>query len=258
MPRPIIITDYSCTPRICGALPEELWPVEDERPVVLSIPVSIPGSDAHERWVKTFQDAHGGQFLKPFIEQHHVDPTGPIGLVGFSAGGWGIGQIIKNSGDADAVGMLYVVDGMHGGWNGPQPSYAERIHGETWRVAHAGQHWIDFATSASRGERMMVVSYSEILPPTYPGTRETALALGAAVGAFPTSIDIGMPVWEQNGIGSLFLLGVNPPNHPPDGPEAHIFQANQVQENVWRSLFEAWTRGYNLTATSMCIQGGVV
>ncbi|MFA4971390.1 MAG: hypothetical protein WC683_02170 [bacterium] len=243
MPRPILITDFSCTPTICGPLLSELWPDESVRPVVLSIPVSAAGSDNHQAWVKNYQDAHGGEFLRPFIEEHGADPSGLIGLVGFSAGGWGIGQIIKNTGDSDAVSALYVVDGMHGGWKGAQPSYAERAKGETWRVTKVGQHWLDFASSASRGEKMMIVTHSKILPPTYPGTRETALSLGDSVGAKPIDIDLGIPVAEAIGIGALFILGVYPPDFPPDDKQAHIYQANECQEAVWRTLLAPWARG---------------
>jgi hypothetical protein len=34
---------------------------------------------------------------------------------------------------------------------------------------------------------------------------------------------------------------------PSDGPEAHIYQANDVQQHLWRTFIKAWADGLMLT-----------
>lgn len=249
LPRPAIITDFSCTPRICGPLLEELWPNEPDRPAIAAIPVSSAGSANHEAWVSQYRADHDGNFLGPFLADRGIAEGGDIALVGFSAGGWGIGEILKDPSDAAKVGLVYIVDGLHGRWTSAQPGVSERLTGASSVSVQVGEHWLATARRAAGSELSMLVSYSRILPPTYPGTRETALAIVAATGASTVDVDIGLDCEEAHAVGSLALCGFSPPSVAPDGPEAHIYQANEVQEAMWKAAIEPWSRGIGMGAS---------
>lgn len=240
----VLIVDFSYA-KWYPQLMAELWPNPDDRPTVLVIPNSKPGSTPHEEWVRNYRDQHGGQFIAPFLADHGLHEPCRVGLIGFSAGCWGIGEILKTPVDVERVSLVLAIDGLHGGWKAGPPS-----HRPDFNAAKVGAHWVNFAKRAVNGEALMVVSYSRIIPP-YVSTSETAHALVAETDAQEISIDLKQPVDETYANNHLFIVGSSPPGAPSDGAEAHIYQANDVQKNLWRTFVKAWVEGRLLDPSAM-------
>jgi hypothetical protein len=234
----IVITDYSCTKYICGPMIEALFPEPELRPKILAIPAT-GFSAAHEGWVRDYQQKHGGEFVRPFAAERGIRDVRRVGLVGFSAGCWGVGQILENPSDSALSDFVYTVDGLHGSYIGAQ------------KAVSIPEHWITYAKRAMRGEALFVNSFSAIVPPSYPGTQETAANLAAALGlswAAEPGVLAGMPNGEvplsrQLDAGAFHMLGAWPPGSPGMDAAAHIYQANVVQPAVWRAFIAPWWHG---------------
>jgi hypothetical protein len=229
-----ILMDFSCTKTICGPLQEELWPSSGERPKVIGLPVSAAGSSAHERYVQEYRASHGGEFLTPFLEENGAPADATVAVIGFSAGCWGLGEILKEEGNR--VALAYAIDGLHG-------RYQEGR-------AVVGEHWLAYARRAAAGECFLLDSHSAIVPPGYPGTEETARALLAEFG-----VDYQRGS-HQGGLDSLLsdlpiqccyrkqgLMVFGAWNGAGNDAAAHIYQANGVQEAVWRGVIAPWSAG---------------
>lgn len=230
--RDVIISDYACTDKICGSLVKELWP--DTPPLVMTIPAK-GASEAHRRWVEDFRATSGGRFLDPFISQR-MDPSDvrSISLIGFSAGCWGVREILSDPEDSAKVSFVYACDGLHGKF-GPGGEIIIQ------------QPWLSFAGRAAGSKAMMVVSFSRIVPPSYPGTEPSAVQLGQHFGAqwsegvcLPSCDHPSSVVVQRFGqAGNLMLVG-SWPKGPGDDAAAHIYQANTVQPAVWRAYLAPW------------------
>jgi hypothetical protein len=231
--RHVIINDYNCGKDLCQRLAAELWP--DSPPLILTIPASGP-SEAHRKWVADYRAAHGG-FLVPFVGEHiDLDEVASVSLIGFSAGAWGVREILSDPKDAAFVAFVYACDGLHG----------QYVAGEV----QVQQPWVDFARRALARETMMVVSYSNIQPPNYPGTRQSADALsrqvlGSGIGDSTSCVkflagDQALCVQQYTGAGNLYLLGAWPQGTPGTTAAAHIYQGGPIQAGVWREYLAPW------------------
>jgi hypothetical protein len=232
--RHVIINDYNCGQNLCERLAAELWPTNP--PLILKIPASGL-SEGHRKWVENYRNAHGGAFLLPFIAEHiDLNEVGSVALIGFSAGAWGVREILSNRDDADLVSFVYVCDGLHGKYVGNQ--------------VQVDPAWVYFARRALARQTMMVVSYSNIQPPNYPGTRQSADALHRQVlgSGIPDSIscvkflarDPALCVQNFSMAGNLYMLGAWPEGTPGTSPDAHIYQGGPIQAGVWREYLAPW------------------
>lgn len=239
MARDIIITDYSCTTTVCKTLLGLIWADASTRPAVLEIPENRAGSSVHAQWVQNFRQQNQGKFLDPFIAQRLPGvEIGRIGVIGFSAGNWGIEQVLSNAEEAARIDFAYAVDGLH----------AREMPDKTTVIPPA---WLSFAQQAAANQKMMLVSFSQIKPPTFPGTQPSAHMLGDALGAkwltdggnviaslpslvYPnTDAPEAVPIMEYGTVGNLHMVGSWPVGSKGDDATAHIYQSRQVQAALW-------------------------
>lgn len=236
--RDVIISDFACSDAVCIKLLGQLWP--KDRPLVMTIPATGM-SESHRSWVESFRQSHGGKFLEPFIAQKMKwSDVRSISLVGFSAGCWGVREILADPGDADLVSFVYACDGLHGTYVDGRVSIQEP--------------WLRYAARAASGDALMVVSFSSIVPPGYPSTRDSAIELGRQVGAAWLSPAPGgfancLPSCDADGsvgaqefgqAGNVVLVGAWPPGTSGTNAAAHVYQANAVQAAVWRTYLAPW------------------
>jgi hypothetical protein len=221
----VIITDMSCTKRICGPLVAELWPSDPPR--ILSIPATGFSAE-HVKWVNDFKSSHGGVFIEPFLKKYaQTTDFNKVALVGFSAGCWGVREILSNPVDAARVSLAYACDGLHGQY----ASGGVKIQAP----------WAAFADRAVAGEVCMIDSFSAIVPPGYPGTQETAHAIASHydmtwMESGAVLIGDDLPAQQVSSLGEMHLIGAWPMGTKGNDAAAHIYQANKVQEAVWKGI----------------------
>jgi hypothetical protein len=97
-----------------------------------------------------------------------------VGLSAWSAGYGAVQEIIAKPANAELVDMVILLDGLHSGYRGT-------VVNETQI-----KPFVDWAQRAARGEKLMFVSHSSIIPPGYASTTETANFLIWKVGGKPT------------------------------------------------------------------------
>jgi len=85
-----------------------------------------------------------------------------VGLSAWSAGYGAVGEILNQEYGKRVVDSVVLLDGLHCGYDGQ--SLDER------QLAP----FIEFARRAARGQKLMFVSHSSIIPPGYASTTETA------------------------------------------------------------------------------------
>ena len=239
MGKDVIIADYSCTSTVCKTLLELIWADPLTRPAVLEIPENRAGSSVHAQWVQTFRQQNQGEFLDPFISQRLPGvAVGRIGVVGFSAGNWGIEQVLANAEEASRIDFAYAVDGLH----------AREMPDKSVIIPPA---WLAFAQQSQTNDKMMLVSFSQIKPPTFPGTQPSAHMLGDQLGAkwltaggdvianlpslvYPsTAAPETVPIMEYGTVGNLHMVGSWPVGTKGEDAAAHIWQSRQVQAALW-------------------------
>jgi hypothetical protein len=99
-----------------------------------------------------------------------------IGLSGWSAGYGAIQRILAQPLGKTRVDAVVLLDGLHCGYAGQSLNEIQI------------SPFIEYANRAARGERIMFVSHSSIIPPGYASTTETANFLIHKVGGKPRTV----------------------------------------------------------------------
>ncbi|MCC6902887.1 MAG: hypothetical protein IT377_28205 [Polyangiaceae bacterium] len=139
--------------------------------------------------------------IEAALKRQSGDPRAHIrklALSAWSAGYGAVNEILKY-GD-DRVDAVVLLDGLHAAWNPAAASHDAGISslsslplGPTFR----------FAKKAARGEKWFVFTHSEVVPETYPSTRQTADLLLAEVGVPRTGIAPGKERFSQTSTADL-------------------------------------------------------
>jgi hypothetical protein len=166
--------------------------------------------------------------LKRSIERALVEHSGDarahirhLGLTSWSAGYGAINEILKY-GDA-GIDAVVLLDSLHGSWvpgiTGRPPAW----RGEELKYV-SGDHIVPllkYAARAARGEKLFVLTHSDIEPPTYPsvkltadlllsrlGVRRTPLTRDAGLLEQVAAVDVqGLHVWGYRGKDELAHCG---------------------------------------------------
>jgi hypothetical protein len=108
-----------------------------------------------------------------------------VALSAWSAGYAAIGAIVRNRPDDDQLDAVLVFDGIHAGWRKEAPNKMNPRPLEAFVV---------LAQRAVRGDLLFSITHSEIEPPSFAGSRQTAAYLLKAVGARPaTDVMLELP-----------------------------------------------------------------
>jgi len=153
-----------------------------------------------------------------------------VALSGWSAGYGAIYRILARPEEASRVDAVLLADGMHVGY---EPG-SHRVR------AAAMAPYLSFADAAARGERLMVVTHSAIVPPGYASTTATseylvktlALAPEPAAQAEPRP---GMRSTGSNARGNLTISG-----YAGGDAHAHCDHLYAIGDTLWSPLRARW------------------
>jgi hypothetical protein len=127
--------------------------------------------------------------------------AGRIGLSSWSAGYGAVGQVLRDGAMADRVDTVVLLDGLHSGLDGTTL--------DRGRLSP----FVDFAERAARGEKLMFVSHSSIIPPGYASTTQTANYLIWRLGGSPQETHtragdpVGLDLISRYSLGGFHVRG---------------------------------------------------
>lgn len=165
-----------------------------------------------------------------------------VALLGFSASCQGVAQVLSSA-DGGKVDAVCAIDGIHVGYDAQHKPNAAGM-----------KPWLEFGKLAVVNERLFVDSHSNVVPPNYASTTETAdylwntltagsppfteppmpelsvppasvhVPAGPATGPDRT-VDYPAPAWQEHRrAGGLVVLGCDN-RDVPRGTADHIYQA---------------------------------
>jgi hypothetical protein len=160
--------------------------------------------------------------------------VGRVALSGWSAGYGGIYRVLARSVEAARVDAVLLADGMHVGFE----------NGRRVRAA-AMAPFQSFAARAARDEKLMVVTHSAIVPPTYASTTATAHFLTDSLGMRREALKLDGPVagmkrLEHAEQGSFVVDG-----YAGDDARAHCAQLRAIGDILWARLRVRWSTAAN-------------
>lgn len=153
-----------------------------------------------------------------------------IALVAWSAGYGGVRRVLQQR--ADRVDAVILLDGLHAAyrWN----AKGKRVHRPDL------EPFLQYAREAAAGERLMVVTHSEIQPPDYASTTETANVLLETIGAERVPADeaaAGLQPTTRADKGDFHLRGF-----AGDTKEVHVAQLHLIELALREYLAPRWAR----------------
>lgn len=211
--KPAIIVEMACTKYVCGQLQAELWPDASSRPYLV-IESASGMSAAHRDHFQAIAASNSGRMISPVLSKHGVDPSdvSQVALVGFSAGCWGVAEMLADP-DASIVSAVLCVDGLH------YPT---------------GSKFEAFARRAAAGSVLMVDTYSAIPVTGYTSTRDSAERIAGVVGA--PLVEPLLPGSDQSyRLGNFVAVGF-----PGTDAPAHVAQVQNHQVGAWKTWLGPW------------------
>jgi len=153
-----------------------------------------------------------------------------VALSGWSAGYGAIYRILARPAEAERVDAVLLADGMHVGY---EPG-SRRVR------AAAMAPYLAFAAASVRGERLMAVTHSAIVPPGYASTTATAEFLVRELALDPTPAVSpeprpGMRATSSNARGGLSIEGF-----AGGDAHAHCDHLYAIGDTLWPQLRERW------------------
>ena len=173
--------------------------------------------------------------IEAALQRHSDDPRAHIrhlALSAWSAGYGAVNEILKY-GD-ERIDAVVLLDGLHAAWNPAAPSRDAGVSslsslplGPTFR----------FAKKASEGQKLFVFTHSEIVPETYPSTRQTADLLLSELGLERTEISPGNARFSQT--STVDERGFHLWGYQGGNEHAHCSHIPQIERAV-HLLEDAW------------------
>jgi hypothetical protein len=175
-----------------------------------------------------------------------------IGVVSWSAGMGGVGQMIRQERDAERIDSVVLLDSVHGSYANPKTGvgYVKKEGqavmglGIDWVNINGLSHYVRFATEAIKGNHLLVTSASAILPPDYASCTETSSAIIRAVGADTHEVEtpvaegvLGVRLKFHADKGDLHFRG-----YRGGGPRDHFDQLHLVGEVVRKFVAPRWNK----------------
>jgi hypothetical protein len=108
-----------------------------------------------------------------------------LAVLSFSAGHAAISRILAEPSYAERIDAVILMDSLHAPYVDPIPAGASE-HGIPFRHLvdrRALDPFLRFGRQASLGHKLMVVTHSDVLPPDYASTTETAFTLAVCLDA---------------------------------------------------------------------------
>lgn len=184
-----------------------------------------------------------------------------VALAAWSAGYGAVVRLVENQAVADQVDAVLLFDGIHAAYlpagmpiqgpNGLSSTAGTKTHIDPLRLAP----FVRYAKRAVAGEKLMVITHSQIDPVEYPGTQPTTDALLAAVGVqrTPGGSLAEIPAFtDTHGVPKSKMLPMDPTTEAHSGnlhvrgykgetPEAHMQHLIQMASIGLPWLAERWS-----------------
>jgi LysM repeat protein len=129
---------------------------------------AFAGQDSFKRLIESIEKAMAKKTGKKNARVRKV------GLSAWSAGYGAVQEIIAKPYGRELVDLVILLDGLHSGYQGGMVNETQI------------KPFVEWAQLAARGDKLMFVSHSSIIPPGYASTTETANFLIYKVGGKPT------------------------------------------------------------------------
>jgi len=178
-----------------------------------------------------------------------------VALVSWSAGYAAVARILAEPRYLQKIDAVLLLDSLHAPYVDPIPPGASE-HGVTFRHLvlttprqsrgravlvdrHALAPFIDFGRLAAQGDKLMVLTHSDILPPDYASTTETAFTLTVAIDARlePREGRAERGMWRSDASDSR---GYHMRGYWGATPEAHVEHLHLVGDVVREFLAPRW------------------
>jgi hypothetical protein len=161
-----------------------------------------------------------------------------VALFGWSAGYAAISQILQHGRYADLIDGIVILDGLH-------TDYAKGELAVTSRPRRVDEQQLEpfvvYAREALAGRRLMVITHSEIVPPNYASTTETANALIGTLRVPPEYTEEpeegGMTLRVRAEKRDFHVLG-----YKGEAAQDHIKQLHLVERVVRDYVKPRWLR----------------
>jgi hypothetical protein len=155
---------------------------------------------------------------------------GRVALSAWSAGYGAVFRVLAHPAAADRVDAVLLADAPHTGF---QPG--------TRQVSQVGlAPYVNFGRRAVAGEKLMVVTHSQIETPDYASTTRTARALVASLGmpeGEPETADNPkMVMYERADLGNAHVFGFTGGDAP-----AHCQHLYNIGRHLWSFLGARWS-----------------
>lgn len=175
--------------------------------------------------------------IEAALKKHSGDPRAHIrhlALSAWSAGYGAVNEILKY-GD-DRIDAVVLLDGLHAAWN---PAARSRDAGLSSLSSLPLGPTFRFAKRALRGEKLFFFTHSEVVPETYPSTRQTADLLLAELGVARTAVSPGEERFGQTStadVKGLHVWGFRGANeHAHCSHIPHIERVLSMLEDAWHT-----------------------
>jgi hypothetical protein len=154
-----------------------------------------------------------------------------LAVVSFSAGYAAVVRVLDEPGYVDRIDAVLLLDSLHA-------SYADTRTRAIDRAAMAP--FLEFGRLAGRGKKLMVVTHSDVAPPDYGSTTETAFTLTVALGGRlePTVGRTERGLWKSD---RSDLRGYHMRGYWGASPDAHVQHLHLVGDVVREFLVPRWS-----------------
>jgi hypothetical protein len=165
-----------------------------------------------------------------------------LAVLSFSAGYAAISRILAEPSYAERIDAVILLDSLHAPYVDPIPAGASE-HGIPFRHLidrRALDPFVRFGRQASLGHKLMVVTHSDVLPPDYGSTTETAFTLAVSLDARLQPRDarnaLGMWASDASDARDFHIRG-----YWGATPEAHLEHLHLLGDVVREFLIPRWT-----------------
>jgi hypothetical protein len=165
-----------------------------------------------------------------------------VALLSWSAGYAAVARVLAQPRYVDRVDAVMLLDSLHAPYVEDAPKGASEHGIPSHHIVdrRALAPFIDFGRLAAQGKKLLVVTHSDILPPDYGSTTETAFTLTVAIDARlePATGRTARGMWRSDSSDSR---GYHMRGFWGATPETHIEHLHLLDDVVREFLVPRWT-----------------
>lgn len=157
-----------------------------------------------------------------------------VDVSSFSAGYGAVRELVKQPASFASIRRIVLLDSMYGGLEPQQKGNTNRVP-----LAEHIEVWIPFAKAAMRGEKMFVLTHSQVPTSSYASSAESAGALRKRLGlksenvsanSIPAAMDTDFPLQSRTDANGMHIWA-----YGGTDAQAHMTHARHLAD-VWQAL----------------------